>query len=357
MLKDVIQLSYIIVVADVTLLLFLLFNSTLSPKRRACFILAAVIALVMVVCNIIRFLFQGTGTNIELMKVSSAISYSISGPVVLPFIFISSVIGKRVRITVQILAGLNAVMSFVSIFNGCIFKYDELGNLKLGWLSPMPFILSGMYVAVLFVASIIKFKLGSRHESLFIMILSVFIISAVIMNTFLGFKFLVSGMAILSSTFYYMFFTTQTLTRDAMTDALNRHSFYKDVNSLKKKQMFVVSMDLNGLKHINDTQGHDAGDKAILAVSETAMMMLPVKCRFYRMGGDEFEILFPSASHSEVELMLNKIRDAISRKGYSVAIGFGEYKRGMNFDDVFREVDAMMYEDKARMKAAALQKQ
>lgn len=356
MLKEVIQLSYIIVVADVTLLLFLLFNSTLSPKRRACFISAAIIALILIICNIIRFLFQGTGTNIGLMRLSSAISYSISGPVVLPFIFISSVIGKRIRVTVLLLAGLNTILSFISIYNGCIFKYDELGYLTLGWLWPVPFILSGMYVSVLFISSIIKFKLGSHHESLFIMILSIFIISAVIMNTFYGFRFLVSGMVILSATFYYMFFTTQTLTRDAMTDALNRHSFYKDILTLKKKQMFIVAMDLNGLKRINDTQGHDAGDKAILAVSECAMMMLPVKCRFYRMGGDEFEILYPSATYSEVELMLNKIRDAISRKGYSVAIGFGEYKRGMNFEEVFREVDAMMYEDKARMKAAEMQK-
>ena len=356
MLKEVIQMSYIIVVADITLLFFLLFNSTLSPRRRACFVLASVIALVMVVCNIIRFLFQGTGTNIGLMKITSAISYSISGPVVLPFIFISSVIGRRARITVVILAIINMILSISSIFNGCIFKYDEMGNLSLGRLSPLPFILSGMYVTVLFVASIIKFRLGSRHESLFIMILSVFIISAVIMNTFYGYRFLVSGMAILSSTFYYMFFTTQTLTRDAMTDALNRHSFYKDVNVMKKKQMFIVSIDLNGLKHINDSQGHDAGDKAILAVSETAMMILPSKCRFYRMGGDEFEILFPSASRSEVERMLGKINDAVTRKGYSIAIGYGEYRKGMDFDELFREVDAMMYEDKARMKAAELQK-
>lgn len=354
MLKEIIQLSYIIVVADITLLFFLLFNSTLTRKRRASFILAAVIALIMVACNIVRFIFQGTGTNIGLMKVTSAISYSISGPVVLPFIFISSVIGKRVRIAVQVLAVFNMVMSISSIFNGCIFKYDEMGNLSLGWLSPLPFILSGMYVTVLFVASIIKFRLGSRHESLFIMILSVFIISAVIMNTFYGYRFLVSGMVVLSSTFYYMFFTTQTLTRDAMTGALNRHSFYKDVNFMKKKQMFIVSIDLNGLKRINDNEGHDAGDKAILAVSETAMMMLPTKCRFYRMGGDEFEILFPSATHAEVELMMNKIKNAIEKKGYSVAIGFGEYKKGMDFDEIFRAVDAMMYEDKAHMKAAEL---
>ena len=77
-----------------------------------------------------------------------------------------------------------------------------------------------------------------------------------------------------------------------------------------------------------------------------------MKCRFYRMGGDEFEILYPNAAYSDVELTMQKLKDAVAKKGYSIAIGFGEYKKGMDFDNVFREVDAMMYEDKARMKAA-----
>ena len=80
--------------------------------------------------------------------------------------------------------------------------------------------------------------------------------------------------------------------------------------------------------------------------------ILPMKCRFYRMGGDEFEILYPHSTYADVELTANKLKEAVHKKGYSIAIGFGEYKKGMDFDNVFREVDAMMYEDKARMKAA-----
>lgn len=352
MIKEMIQMSYLIVVAGITLLIFLLNNSTLTAKRKLSFLVGVTISLMMIVCNIVVYLFSGTGQHIMLMKIFSAISYSISGPVMLPFIFVTNVIKKKIRITVLCLASFNVLLSVVSIFNGCIFAFDDMGNRSLGKLATVPYILSFIYIALLLVASLNKFRLGFKNESIFIFLLSICIVAATIMNAVFHFKFLISGMAVLSCSFYYMFFTTETLTRDALTGAFNRHSFYKDIENMKKRQMFIVSMDLNGLKQINDTQGHDAGDKAILSVSDSAFEILPMKCRFYRMGGDEFEILYPNSNFSDVELTMQKIKDAVAKKGYSIAIGFGEYKKGMNFDDVFREVDAIMYEDKARMKAA-----
>ena len=85
--------------------------------------------------------------------------------------------------------------------------------------------------------------------------------------------------------------------------------------------------------------------------AESTFEIIPSRCRFYRMGGDEFEILFPSASRSDTEILMQKIKEAVHSKGYSIAMGCGEYKKGMDLDDLIKEIDAMMYEDKARMKA------
>ena len=351
-IKEIVQNSYLIVVAGITLLLFLFYNSALTAKRKTAFLIGVLISLMMIICNIVVYMFAGTGKNIMLIKIFSAISFSISGPVMLPFIFVTDVIKKKVRITVICLTIFNVLLCIISIFNGCIFAFDAMGNRKLGPLATVPYILSFIYIALLLIASMNKFRLGFKNESIFIFLLSIAIVMATVMNAVFNFKFLISGMAVLSCLFYYIFFTTETLTRDALTGAFNRHSFYKDVENMKKHQMFVISIDLNGLKRINDSEGHDAGDKAILSVSESALEVLPMKCRFYRMGGDEFEILYPNANYTDVELITNKLKEAIYKRGYSIAVGFGEYKKGMNFDNVFREVDAMMYEDKARMKAA-----
>lgn len=351
MAKELIQMSYLIIVADITLFLFIYFNSTLNYVRKSAFLIANVIASIMIVCNFVTYAFAGTGKHIWLIKLFTALSYSVSGPVIIPFIFLSGVISKRVRVIIQAAAALNVVLSIVSIFNSCVFRIDNNGDTSLGPLAPIPFMLSAMYVAVLFASSVIKFRLGLRRESAFIMFLTIDIAGAVMLNTVYHYKFLISGMAVLSSIFYYMFFAMQMLTRDALTNALNRHSFYKDIQDMKKRQMFVISMDLNGLKQINDNLGHDEGDKAILAVADAAFAQLPPKCKFYRIGGDEFAILYPGANEEEVRELKAYIKHDVSERNYSVAMGSSEYRKGMDFDAVMKKADAEMYDDKARMKS------
>lgn len=349
-LKDLIQMSYLIITADVTLLIFLHFNSVISGKRKAAFTAAGIISMAMLTCNFIVYAFRGTGTHLPLIWIANAVSYSISGPVILPFLFLTGVIHRRILRILQFLCGLNIALCMISCFHGLVFTIDSPGYVVLGPLGTLPFILSGLYLSVLLAASVIKFRLGFHGESTFIFILSIGIVVATILNTFYNYKFLISGMAVLSSTFYYVFFIAQTLSRDALTNALNRHSFYKDIESMKKRQLFLIAMDLNGLKLINDTKGHAEGDKAILAVSESTNSILPMRYRFYRMGGDEFEILCPSASAEEIAKIVKALKEAVQKKGYSVAIGYGEYTKGMDFDTVFTQVDAIMYADKARMK-------
>ena len=350
MIKDTIQLTYLSIVADITLIIIILYNSTLGKARQRLFLASAAISILMIVCNILTYSLEDTGKYLFLHKLSLAVSYSISGPVILPFVYLSGIIQKKLAIFINSMILLNVLLSFSSIFNGCVFSIDENGKLSLGLLSPIPFYCSAIYLACLLYCSFIKYRLGFRSESVFILLLSIFIVSAVLMNTFFRFRYLISGMAVLSNLFYYTFFTNQTLTRDALTNALNRHSFYKDTEVMNKRNMFIISMDLNGLKHINDTFGHDEGDKAICAVSESTFSLLPPKARFYRMGGDEFEILCPETTIEKVEALIAAIKDSVENKGYSVAIGFKEFRKGMNFEEVLNEADELMYTDKARMK-------
>lgn len=351
MAKELLQMSYLIIVADITLFLFIYFNSTLNFARKSAFLIAEFIATVMILCNLVNYSLAGTGDHRMIVKLFMAVSYSVSGPVIIPFIFLSGVISKRVRVAIQVAAALNIFLSFLSMFNSCVFSIDENCNCSLGPLSPIPFIFSAMYLAVLFASSVIKFRLGLRSESAFIMFLTVNIAVAVVLNTFYHYKFMISGMAVLCCVFYYMFFAMQMLTRDALTNALNRHSFYKDIQDMKKRQMFVISMDLNGLKQINDNLGHDEGDKAILAVADCIFADLPSNCKFYRIGGDEFALLYPGATDEAVRELTAYIKHDVSEKGYSVAIGYSEHKKGVNFDEVLKRADAIMYDDKARMKS------
>ena len=84
---------------------------------------------------------------------------------------------------------------------------------------------------------------------------------------------------------------------DAQTGCLNRKgmAYYKDI-VLKDaaehgEKLFVCVLDLNGLKHLNDTYGHHAGDIAIKTISDGLKLSVPEQAKIMRTGGDEFLIL------------------------------------------------------------------
>lgn len=80
---------------------------------------------------------------------------------------------------------------------------------------------------------------------------------------------------------------------DQLTGRGNRYLFISELDKLieKKKKFAVCFMDLDGFKHINDTMGHDAGDKLLIYLANTFEKYLPKNATAYRLGGDEFSII------------------------------------------------------------------
>ncbi|MBO5551289.1 MAG: GGDEF domain-containing protein [Lachnospiraceae bacterium] len=93
---------------------------------------------------------------------------------------------------------------------------------------------------------------------------------------------------------------------DQQTGCYNRKGlkFYSDMVLREAqdegKQLFVCVADLNGLKHLNDTYGHAAGDEAIAAVSAELKRSAPKGSRIVRTGGDEF-LMFAAVDKDSTE--------------------------------------------------------
>ena len=115
MVKDIIQLSFLPAVADIILIFIILYNSTLGKVRQRLFLISAVTSLLMIFSNIIFYSLRGTGDHIWLIKFAQAVSYFISGPVILPFVFLSGIIQKRLAVFLNLMAVLNAVLYSASI--------------------------------------------------------------------------------------------------------------------------------------------------------------------------------------------------------------------------------------------------
>ncbi len=152
--------------------------------------------------------------------------------------------------------------------------------------------------------------------------------------------------------------------KDQQTGCYNRKGmkYYTDV-VLKEayetgKDLFVCVTDLNGLKYLNDTYGHAAGDEAIAAVSSELLKSAPGGSRIVRTGGDEF-VLFAALERDsrEPEEMSERIDRGLKRYNeehsnpYTIGASYGwvlmPFKEGMvDLDEYIALADEKMYEMK-----------
>ena len=155
---------------------------------------------------------------------------------------------------------------------------------------------------------------------------------------------------------------TELVSRDALTGVKSKRAFveaemqWDGYIEVDPDTVFAVAVfDLNGLKKINDTLGHAAGDSYIRAGSAaicSAFQHSPV----YRIGGDEFAAILSTADYdNRAELMEDfraKNAERARSGGVVVAAGISDYYPGVDtrFQDVFDRADAEMYENKKALK-------
>ena len=123
----------------------------------------------------------------------------------------------------------------------------------------------------------------------------------------------------------------------------------------------IAMIDLNCLKQINDTYGHEAGDEALILTCSTicdVFLHSPV----FRVGGDEFVVVTQSRDYESAGDLIEQFKQKIKEKRkdasaepwmrISAAIGYAEYDPGIDrsVSDVYERADKKMYENKKRMK-------
>jgi diguanylate cyclase (GGDEF)-like protein len=156
-------------------------------------------------------------------------------------------------------------------------------------------------------------------------------------------------------------------TRDAMTGLYNRRGFVligeklHDVASRHQSDYILFFGDMDGLKVINDTWGHDAGDQAIVACGEILRKTFRLSDLVARLGGDEFTVLTTGPEHDGVRRILSRLDEAFdeynatSGKPYRIELSIGHVLfsacAGLSFPEVMAKADADLYSRKIERKA------
>ncbi|MCR5733304.1 MAG: diguanylate cyclase [Lachnospiraceae bacterium] len=150
---------------------------------------------------------------------------------------------------------------------------------------------------------------------------------------------------------------------DSLTGVRNKHAFSdyermingKIQEEGKREKIAVLVCDVNGLKHVNDTKGHAAGDQLIK--DATALICEHfVHGAVFRIGGDEFAVVLQEKGFDTMEETLasinREVEENISKDKVVISIGYSVLKEeDTQLHDVFERADQMMYERKKELKA------
>jgi len=146
---------------------------------------------------------------------------------------------------------------------------------------------------------------------------------------------------------------------DPMTESLNRHAFYSLVDrhgrAAPALNGCVVLVDVDGLKHINDSYGHMAGDLAIRNVAKAIRSLVRADDLLFRWGGDEFLVLLFGLPDAEARRRFDGINDLLGetvvpmtdqRFTLSVSVGIAAIEAGTPLDTAIAQADSAMYRQK-----------
>lgn len=137
--------------------------------------------------------------------------------------------------------------------------------------------------------------------------------------------------------------------RDMLTGLYNRNRYIERLEAYKQvqdQQIGAIYIDLNGLKRVNDEQGHRAGDELIVRAAGTIAGIFAEDA--YRVGGDEFVVILLDVSREEFARKTEQLRRQMQENSVDASIGGVWQASTENLEDLLRRADENMYREKKR---------
>ncbi|MGN8772551.1 GGDEF domain-containing protein [Candidatus Weimeria sp. HCP3S3_B5] len=281
------------------------------------------------------------------------LAVGIMAPIV--FIIVAAVLDIRGKIFVSGLYWLNMLVSAISIIitiSSTGKKYERKNNrvFSLG----IDVMTAGIIIDIIryLIVNSIRIRLFGLERSLIPFFALAYVI--IILYSYMvdiGELYLEqSGDAILKELAY----------TDPLTGLLNRASYNLLVKNLTggKRVYTMISLDVNGLKIVNDIMGHEAGDMLIKDSASVLSAIFKETDKVIRMGGDEFLVISEKKSRGRLASKLRRMEKLLTirsrKRPYDISISYGiassDEDLTSSADNVYRLADQRMYEMKKQMK-------
>ena len=294
-----------------------------------------------------EFKMDGMAEYRNLRIVLMAIRYSATPLLVAQIVY---TVAKGQKWYLFVPAGIFTALDFISIPTGIVFALDDANKLVRGPLGMLPYFGAGVY-GIYLVYNLWKRHTGQRTDTVPIVFFAFAFSSGLMLPFIIGKEYAqVFCATIAVSMFVYYVFTLLQLTkRDPLTGLLNRQAYYADTRNEPENINALVSVDMNGLKAINDNEGHKAGDEALTTLAGCFIEAAKHKYRIYRVGGDEFVIVCRKCKEQDVQALSSHIHENVAKTKYSCSVGYCYSKTGRSsIDEMLTASDENMYAEKMR---------
>jgi diguanylate cyclase (GGDEF)-like protein len=145
--------------------------------------------------------------------------------------------------------------------------------------------------------------------------------------------------------------------RDPLTGLRNRRGFDESLRELMAEAartgepLSAALLDLDHFKAINDTAGHEAGDRMLARVADAWVWELPLGAVLARHGGDEFSLVLPGLAGDAALTLVRRV--CASRPDIALSCGVAAHLPGETASQLMRRADRALYEAKARGRGRA----
>ncbi len=317
------------------------------------------------ICRIICFifiaasaLFEWSGTMLDgasqarTLHIGVKLTEFFIAPII-PVLFAESVSAVKQRHSVICKYAVYEIFELTTVFHGLLFSVDKNNIYHRG---PFYFI----YILILIYGATISSKVLAQfmenfqyHRRYIVIFVSAFVILGGI-NQIIFPEIKTIWICVAVSFLLITLYCTELRQKiDALTQLLNRSTYESNVFSISKRAK-IIYLDIDKFKEINDTYGHDAGDKALKAVAAIIWDTYGKYGKCYRIGGDEFCVVI-TKQFVDIDFTNRKFHEAVKdrrsldSKMPDVSIGYAEFDpRTDSFADVVKAADAMMYNNKRR---------
>ena len=348
--------NYVMLFELVGLSIILYISSHLSKELKLYTRIVIILLFVVSVVHHVELWSQGIKHSVYIRHFLTATKYSLYPLILYIFLNMTSrfrALSLKWKLIILIPEFISIILYFSSQWTHLVCYFLEEDNMSYyhgGPLSWLPYIIFILYFIIFIVANVLLLRKTFRQQLVISLFISFGAILCIVLYMVLDSTDNYTPVFTSAIVLYYLFIYIRNANVDNLTGLYNRQTYYQDISLYDSRFCGAISVDMNDLKYFNDKYGHDAGDAAIVKVSQILINYSGENAKVYRIGGDEFIILYTKGSEEVFKNNIDNMKKALEETPYRCAFGYALKIAGGSIDNIIKLADENMYADKKQMK-------